>query len=905
MSEYTWEPIGNGDKATPKPYSGTFNGNGHTITGLISSVVRNQGLGLFGTTSSATIQDVFVETVFSGTSDNIGALVGEMNGGTISGSGASGTITGSANGQNLGGLVGTTTGTTNIKDSYSTVAITGEGSSTVKGGIVSTLNSASDLKNSFANPAFDVNGGSPKIGGLVGVNEGIVENCYSRLRSPEPNNFGWFAHTNNATSPKGIIYCYAPTGKSNYVKAGSGNLTNHGNYGPTALESDKYKYEHSDQQISDGANAWVESCNGAIDDNGNLKGLLAILNKWVEENTTYTPWTRTMASHINGDYPVHRPSIYNCFGSKDGVFIEYDADVNDMIDTYNGNLGGGHIYLYNATYGTAGTGTTVSTNTDSDVRVYIDENVGILQTAATIYARVGVTFDNSMHTSGLWGKPYDWHMFSSALEAAPLGLDYNTRDGGTTYSDNVPLDDNDTDVVSNETYGDCELMDPPQTQWNTTNYGYFPTDTPYGPWRNTTPASPYTNDDGFDFYCYSEKDYHWINFKREGVKDGIVDHWHQDVNADGDHQKIQYYNESNLLKGKGYLMAIGKTSMLMADGTLTNGEFTTPDKQVTYTSTAAFPGINLVGNPYQSYLDFQQFTTTNSGKISDNAYFVVDADCSGYITYPDQASSNPEYAPRYLHPHQGFIVAVPDTWTSTDRLTFNNGMRVAGTNTTLSSNYREEHLNYPLVNLICYDGSGKRDLTTVEINRPEVGGARKMKALRIGDALLSAHFEHRDYQALFAPEGVTEVPVRFEAFENEVYTMKWSMHNGNFHYAHLIDNLTGADIDLLVASEYKFEASTGDYVSRFRLVFDVTGIDEPQTDDDMPGSTTFAFQYGDELIVTGKGTLQFFDLNGRCLLSTNVEGEQSSVALPKVAKGVYLLRLTGSKQTQIQKIIIK
>ena len=151
-----------------------------------------------------------------------------------------------------------------------------------------------------------------------------------------------------------------------------------------------------------------------------------------------------------------------------------------------------------------------------------------------------------------------------------------------------------------------------------------------------------------------------------------------------------------------------------------------------------------------------------------------------------------------------------------------------------------------------------------------------------------------------SPAMSTTHPVTIEMLTN------YTIFNGDFHYAHLIDNLTGADIDLLSANEYKFEASTEDYASRFRLVIDVTGIDEPQTDyDDTSGQGTFAFQFGDELVVTGKGTLQFFDLNGRCLLSTNVVGEQSSVALPKVAKGVYLLRLTGSKQTQVQKIIIK
>lgn len=87
-------------------------------------------------------------------------------------------------------------------------------------------------------------------------------------------------------------------------------------------------------------------------------------------------------------------------------------------------------------------------------------------------------------------------------------------------------------------------------------------------------------------------------------------------------------------------------------------------------------------------------------------------------------------------------------------------------------------------------------------------------------------------------------------------------------------------------------------------MFDCTGIEEPD-DGTSTGPATFAFQVGDELIVNGEGMLQLFDLNGRCLMSKQAVGQQSSVSLPKVASGVYLLRLTGNKQVRVQKMVIK
>ena len=40
-------------------------------------------------------------------------------------------------------------------------------------------------------------------------------------------------------------------------------------------------------------------------------------------------------------------------------------------------------------------------------------------------------------------------------------------------------------------------------------------------------------------------------------------------------------------------------------------------------------------------------------------------------------------------------------------------------------------------------------------------------------------------------------------------------------YLHLIDNLTGKDIDFLATPSYTFEGKTTDVISRFKLAFNV------------------------------------------------------------------------------------
>ena len=105
----------------------------------------------------------------------------------------------------------------------------------------------------------------------------------------------------------------------------------------------------------------------------------------------------------------------------------------------------------------------------------------------------------------------------------------------------------------------------------------------------------------------------------------------------------------------------------------------------------------------------------------------------------------------------------------------------------------------------------------------------------------------------------------------------------------------------MTAKGYSFTAKPTDYASRFKLVFQCTGVEENLDD---ATTVNFAFQREDELIVNGEGFLQLFDVTGRCLMTADVHGEQSSLILPPIATGVYLLRLSGT-QVKVQKIIIQ
>lgn len=227
----TYNTIGGGTKA----FTGTFDGDGHTIVGL-----QAKG-GLFGKLGSgAVVKDInIVSSVFTGKAAgaNVGAVAAENNGGSISGiSGYGNTVKGSDG--YIGGLVGKNYGGISNSDDQSTVIA---GADTVAGGIagingtdaskplngtlenvqsnsaVTTDNLgagqyASNLggivgKNELLLNTYNINnvsahgitgktGNTQTSGGIVGTNEGRISNAYNESIIHGSENIGGVAGNN-------------------------------------------------------------------------------------------------------------------------------------------------------------------------------------------------------------------------------------------------------------------------------------------------------------------------------------------------------------------------------------------------------------------------------------------------------------------------------------------------------------------------------------------------------------------------------------------------------------------------------------------------------------------------------------------------------------------------------------
>ena len=150
-----------------------------------------------------------------------------------------------------------------------------------------------------------------------------------------------------------------------------------------------------------------------------------------------------------------------------------------------------------------------------------------------------------------------------------------------------------------------------------------------------------------------------------------------------------------------------------------------------------------------------------------------------------------------------------------------------------------------------------------------------------------------DYAVVYT-ENQGEMPVSFRAAENGNYTLSFNTENVELGYLHLIDNMTGNDVDLLSTPSYSFEAKTTDYASRFKLVFATGNADD-----------SFAFFSNGSFVINNEGnaTLQVMDVTGRMISSENING--CANVNVNAAPGVYMIRLVNGDNVKVQKVVVR
>ena len=275
---------------------------------------------------------------------------------------------------------------------------------------------------------------------------------------------------------------------------------------------------------------------------------------------------------------------------------------------------------------------------------------------------------------------------------------------------------------------------------------------------------------------------------------------------------------------------------------------------LTYTEGNEFAGLNLVGNPYtcNAYVNMSYFKLDATGsEVSATACSDAIAPLQGVFVHSDAEGQKAT-----------FTTTAPGK--------------------SLNLNITVNHANAKVDNAIVSFGNG----TTLEKFQFDPNHTKVYMPV-----------EGKDY-AVAKAENEGEMPVCFKAQENGTYTLYFNSEEVSFNYLHLIDNLTGNDVDLLENPNYSFDARTTDYASRFKLVF-ATGNTNGNV-------SNFGFISDGNLMILGiegEATLQIIDVTGRILSTETFSGSYSKAV--NEATGIYMLRLIQGSDVRTQKIVIK
>ena len=339
---------------------------------------------------------------------------------------------------------------------------------------------------------------------------------------------------------------------------------------------------------------------------------------------------------------------------------------------------------------------------------------------------------------------------------------------------------------------------------------------------------------------------------------------------------------TSLVNGQGYLYASREDRTLVFAGEYTAA--TAPvEVPLDYDENAQLKGWNLVGNPFTTQATM---TDRNGQPVS---FYVING--QNVVPYEGSAAT--------IEPCTGVMVKAEGT-----------GEKVRFTSVIPDQAPQPNKGSLQIaLSQVTSSSRGTKQSSTLDNAIISFNEGSKLSKFYFGTQNANIYIpQGQEEYAIAYSNGQGEMPVNFKAIENGTYTISVDVDNVEMGYLHLIDNMTGADVDLLAANggdakhcvSYTFTAKTTDYESRFRLVFVANGEDDSAT-----GSEAFAFFSNGNWIIAndGQATLQVIDINGRILSSESISGSVSKAI--NAAPGVYVIRLINGNDVKTQKIVVK
>ena len=311
---------------------------------------------------------------------------------------------------------------------------------------------------------------------------------------------------------------------------------------------------------------------------------------------------------------------------------------------------------------------------------------------------------------------------------------------------------------------------------------------------------------------------------------------------------VQHTGDFNIVNGNGYLYATQTTKNLVFSGI-----FNTENSK----TVALSEGFNLVGNPF------------GVNAYVSKPFYQMNAEGTDIVAVENYDT----YTPVTIPPCTGIVVRA----TGADEVTFST-----------SAPQQQSSAN---------NGNLQMTLTKASVRNDAVQD-KAIVSFNENSLLEKFVFNERhaklyipqygeDY-AIASSEMTGELPLNFKTRETGRYTIGFNFENVKGVRIQLVDKLEDRIIDLNANDHYTFMGSVADRDDRFTLVFTKVETDG-----------VFAYQSGNDIIVSGEGELQVFDVMGRMVMNQHINGVQT-VEKPSTT-GVYIFRLNGMSQ----KIVVK
>lgn len=368
-------------------------------------------------------------------------------------------------------------------------------------------------------------------------------------------------------------------------------------------------------------------------------------------------------------------------------------------------------------------------------------------------------------------------------------------------------------------------------------YGWYTIASPVNAPSITEATSLITgvDDPTFDLLRYDEPTHYWHSYN-----DNTAGH--------GDF--------STLENGRGYLYRNANDVTVEFKGGINSGN-------VTYSltnhggSAMELPGFNLIGNPFTHNITLNNISLSAGGALS-GGYVLNKAGAWTAVT----SSSN-------ISPCQGVLVQVLTDATATISPTASSKSRAT-----------EEYIQFAVAN------NSYEDVAYALFD--EGHGLNKISHLNAEVPMLYINKNDEDYAIATMDKDTKMFDLNIKVKTAGRYTLSVKAE-GNFSYIHVFDKLANKDIDMLKEKVYEFIGSPADAADRF-----VVRLGAMNSVDD----EVFAYQSGSDIVVSGDGELQVFDIMGRNIMNTTINGVET---INVKSHGVYIFKLNE----KTQKIVVR